>query len=69
MTPEQKIKKNEKARKEKFLDDYFSLCREHGFCADRQLVGSLYLADWPSYAWSKVLDPWSLYKKELRDSI
>ncbi len=69
MTPEQKIKKNEKARKMKFLEDYFSLCREHGFCIDDRNY-SLVVEDWPTYIYPPgEFGYWEDIKKELRESI
>jgi len=65
------MKQNERKRKEKFLEDYFSLCREHGFCVDAHLsqevdIGfELHVADDPQY---KNCD-WKIIKKELRESL
>jgi len=63
---------NEKKRKMRFLEDYFSLCREHGFCVDYSWtehpnqLPRLSLADWPSYLG---ISAWEDLKEELRESI
>ena len=66
---------NEKKRKVKFLEDYFSLCIEHGFCVDctypEHLQNEriqLMVSCTPSYA-STIGDAWGEIKKELKDSI
>lgn len=66
---------NIKKQKEKFLEDYFSLCLEHGFCIDvdypdylQNEVIKLVVVDTPSYT-STIGDVWGDIKKELRKSI
>lgn len=65
----------ERARKKKFLEDYFSICLEHGFCVCtdsevEDLYPRLAVEDWPSYVCPKGwINHWEDIKKELRNSI
>jgi hypothetical protein len=67
---------NIKKQKEKFLEHYFTICREHGFCIDWQWCKPpefhpiLCVEDWPQYEDTFVSpDSWEKYKKELLESI
>jgi len=64
---------NIKKQKEKFLEDYFSICREHGFCIDWQgdtPPTQLVIKDYPNYQITTLGKPiWEEYKNELRESI
>jgi len=66
---------NRKKQKEKFLEDYFSLCLEHGFCVDwtygdDEDTVELFVSDSPNYVCPKGwFNHWEDIKKELRESI
>ena len=64
---------DQKKQKAKFLEHYFVICREHGFCIDYTQPGegvSLCVEDWPQYQGTFVSpDSWENYKQELKDSI
>ena len=68
MTPEQKMKESKKKRKEKFLEHYFAICIEHGFCIDADCADEyfLYLADWPNCI---ITPAWDEYKRDLRSTL
>lgn len=52
-------------KKKKFLEDYFSLCVEHGFCIDCG-NDNLYIEDWPQYIG---INMWKDIKDELMERI
>jgi len=66
---------NTKKQKEKFLEDYLSICIEHGCCIDFTCPDylqnenmQLIITDIPRYA-PTLGDPWDQIKKELRKSL
>lgn len=67
---EKKLAENEKKRRLKFLEDYFSLCLEHGYSVDWEgdtPPTRLVVKDYPGQSYS--VDAWGAYKKELRESV